>query len=165
LVLFVIFVAGPLVFAFGLALFKWDLLTPAEFVGFGNFSTLFRDPELPRVLLNTFVFAFASVVTHIVFGFLLAVGVNRVLIRKSLSYFVRVAIFFPFFVSWAAVSLLWKYALDPSFGLFPYYLGLIGIDSPNFFADPAWALPAIIFVDLWRTLGFTFIILLAGHCT
>jgi len=33
---------------------------------------------------------------------------------------------------------------------------------PNFLADPAWALPAIIFIDLWHTLGFTFIIMLAG---
>jgi len=161
MVVFLTFVAGPFVYAFGLALYDWDLLTPAEFIGLNNFVELFQDPELPRVLLNTFVFAFASIVTHLVFGLLLALGVDQ-LISRSLSYFVRVSIFFPFLVSWAAVSLLWKYVLDPSFGYFAYYLGLIGIETPNFFSDPAWALPAIIFIDLWRTLGFTFIILLAG---
>ncbi|HOA85836.1 MAG TPA: sugar ABC transporter permease [Microbacteriaceae bacterium] len=159
--LFLIFIAGPFVFAIGLALFKWDLLTDPEFVGFDNFVKLFSDPLLPRVLGNTFIFAFASIVTHIVLGLLLAIAVNRV-ISRSLSYFLRVAIFFPFLISWAAVSLLWKYVLDPTFGFVAQYAGMIGIDTPNFFTDPAWALPAIIFIDLWHTLGFTFIIMLAG---
>jgi len=159
--LFLIFIAGPFVFAIGLALFKWDMLTDPEYVGLENFTQLFADPVLLRSLLNTFAFAFASVVTHIVFGLLLAIAVNRIA-NRYLSYFLRVAIFFPFLISWAAVSLLWEHVLDPSFGYVAYYAGLIGIDTPNFFSDPAWALPAIIFVDLWHTLGFTFVIMLAG---
>jgi ABC-type sugar transport system permease subunit len=87
--------------------------------------------------------------------------VNNVMSR-ALSYFARVAVFFPFLISWAAVALLWKYVLDPTFGFVAQYLSMVGIELPNFFADPAWALPAIIFIDLWHTLGFTFIIMLAG---
>ena len=159
--LFLVFVAGPFVFAIALAFLKWDLLTPAEFVGLENFAKLFSDPLLPRVLINTFVFALASIVTHLVFGLLLALAVNQV-ISRAIGYFARVAIFFPFLISWAAVALLWKYVLDPTFGYVAQYAAMIGIDLPNFFADPAWALPAIIFIDLWHTLGFTFIIMLAG---
>jgi len=159
--LFLVFVAGPFVFAIVLAFLKWDLLTSPEFVGLANFEKLFSDPLLPRVLLNTFVFAFASIVTHLVFGLLLALAVNQV-VSRVLGYFARVAIFFPFLISWAAVALLWKYVLDPTFGYVSQYAASIGIDLPNFFADPAWALPAIIFIDLWHTLGFTFIIMLAG---
>lgn len=161
MLLFVVFVAGPFLFAIGLALFKWDLLTEPRFIGAQNFLELFADPVLPKVLLNTFVFAAASVVTHLTFGLLLAIAVNRI-VSKALGYFMRVAIFFPFLISWAAVSLLWKYVLDPTFGYVSQYAAMVGIDLPNFFADPAWALPAIIFVDLWHTLGFTFIIMLAG---
>lgn len=159
--LFLVFVAGPFVFAIVLAFMKWDLLTPPAFVGIENFAKLFSDSLLPRVLLNTFVFAFASIVTHLLFGLLLALAVNRVM-SKGLSYFARVAVFFPFLISWAAVALLWKYVLDPTFGFVAQYMSMAGIDLPNFFADPAWALPAIIFIDLWHTLGFTFIIMLAG---
>ncbi|MDA4891191.1 MULTISPECIES: carbohydrate ABC transporter permease [Microbacterium] len=159
--LFLVFVAGPFVFAIVLAFMKWDLLTPPEFVGMQNFADLFSDDLLPKVLLNTFLFAFASIVTHLVFGLLLALAVNNVM-SKALSYFARVAVFFPFLISWAAVALLWKYVLDPTFGFVAQYLSMAGIELPNFFADPAWALPAIIFIDLWHTLGFTFIIMLAG---
>ena len=159
--LFLIFIAGPFVFAIGLALFKWDLLTDPVFIGLDNFVKLFTDPILPRVLANTFVFAFASIVTHIVLGLLLAIAVNRV-VNRYLSYFLRVAVSFPVRSSGAAVALLWKYVLDPTFGFVSQYAAMIGIDTPNFFTDPSWALPAIIFIDLWHTLGFTFIIMLAG---
>lgn len=159
--LFLVFVAGPFIFAIVLAFMKWDLLTAPEFVGMQNFAELFSDELLPKVLLNTFLFAFASIVTHLVFGLLLALAVNNVMSR-ALSYFARVAVFFPFLISWAAVALLWKYVLDPTFGFVSQYLSMVGIELPNFFADPAWALPAIIFIDLWHTLGFTFIIMLAG---
>lgn len=161
LLLFLVFVAGPFVFAIVLAFLKWDMLTTPEFVGADNFVRLFSDPILPQVLLNTFVFAFASIVTHLVFGLLLALAVNRVASRV-LGYFARVAIFFPFLISWAAVALLWKYVLDPTFGYVAQYAATFGIELPNFFADPAWAMPAIIFIDLWHTVGFTFIIMLAG---
>ena len=159
--LFLVFVAGPFVFAIALAFLKWDLLTDPEFVGLDNFGRLFSDPLLPQVLWNTFVFAFASIVTHLLFGLLLALAVNSV-VSRVVGYFARVAIFFPFLISWAAVALLWKYVLDPTFGYVSQYAATIGLDLPNFFADPAWALPAIIFIDLWHTVGFTFIIMLAG---
>jgi len=161
LLLFCAFILGPFVVAIGLSLFSWDLLTPAEFVGLKNFRALASDDLLVRSLGNTFIFAFASVVTHLVGGLLLAVAVNRG-INKVLSYFVRTAVFFPFLISWAAVALLWKYVLDPSFGLLSYYVDLLGVTVPGWFTDPAWALPSIIGIDFWHTIGYTFLIMLAG---
>jgi len=160
-VLFLVFIAGPFIAAIILSLFSWDLLTPATFVGSGNFVALFSDPMLGKVLGTTFVFALASVVLHVVGGLLLALAVNRQM-NRALSYFVRTTVFFPFLISWAAVSLLWKYVLDPSFGFMSYYFGQLGITLPDWFTDPAWALPAIIGIDFWHTIGFTFIIMLAG---
>ncbi len=160
-VLFTVFIGGPFLFAVGLSLFSWDLLTPAEFVGLENFTRLFQDPVLLQAFTNTFVFAIASVITHIVGGLLLALGVNQIA-NRAVSYFVRTAVFFPFIISWAAVSLLWQYMLDPTFGLINHYIESIGIEPPDWFLNPSWALPAIIGIDFWHTLGFTFIIMLAG---
>ena len=162
LLLFLVFVAGPVVAAIVLAFFEWDLLTPARFNGFGNFTAMFSDPLLYKALGNTFIFTAASMVTHIVGGLLLALGVNA-LKNRWLSYFVRTSLFFPFVISWAAVALLWKYVLDPTFGAGTYYLQQLGITPPNWFLDPAWALPAIIVIDFWHTIGFTFVIMLIGR--
>jgi ABC-type sugar transport system permease subunit len=159
--LFLIFIAGPLMGAIALSLFQWDLLTPAQFSGLGNYKLLFSDPVVGQAILNTFVFTFWSIVLHIGLGLLLALAVNRAM-PAPLKYFLRTVYFFPLLMSWASVALMWKFALDPSFGFINYYLGLLHIATPNWLISPQWALPTIIFVDLWRTLGFTFIILLAG---
>lgn len=161
LILFLTFILGPFVAAFALSFFHYDLLTPPEFAGVANFARLPQDGLLLRALLNTFAFSFASMVTHLIGGLLLALAVNSG-INKVLSYLVRSAVFFPFLISWAAVALLWQYVLDPAFGLLTHYLGVIGIDSPNWFVEPSWALPAIIGIDWWHTIGYTFLIMLAG---
>lgn len=161
LLLFLVFVLGPFIAAIVLSFYSWDMLTDAQFSGLSNLQQLFADPVFYQALGNTFVFAFASVVTHLVGGLLLALGVNAMRSRVA-SYFVRTSLFFPFVISWAAVALLWKYVLDPTFGMGTYYLQRIGINPPDWFTDPAWALPGIIFIDWWHTIGYTFIIMLAG---
>src|SRR6266566_8292776 len=75
--LFLIFIAGPLIGAIALSLFQWDLLTPARFAGLGNYALLFTDPVVGQALVNTFVFTFWSIVLHIGLGLLLALAVNR----------------------------------------------------------------------------------------
>lgn len=161
MLLFLVFIAIPFVAALALAFYSWDLLTPAKPAGVSNFIHLFHDATLGRALLNTLGFSLASVVTHVVGGLLLALAANRAM-NRVLSYFFRTTLLFPFLISWAAVSLLWKFVLDPSFGFVAFYLGTIGIHAPAWFTDPHWSLVAIIGVDFWHTIGYTFIIMLAG---
>ncbi len=161
LVLFLVFVAAPVVSAIVLSFFSWDLLTEPRSAGLSNYSAMFTDGQFWTALGNTFVFTLASMITHVGGGLLLAVGVNS-LKNRVLSYFVRTALFFPFVISWAAVALLWKYVLDPTFGIGSYYLDKAGIDSPAWLLDPSWALATIVGVDFWHTIGFTFVIMLAG---
>jgi len=161
MLLFLTFVLGPFIAAIGLSLFRWDMLTEPEFIGLENLAALATDTSFYNALRNTFAFSLASMVTHLVAGFFLAIGVNRLRSRVA-SYFVRTSLFFPFVISWAAVALLWKYVLDPTFGMGTYYMELVGLSPPNWFTDPQWALPAIIGIDWWHTVGFTFVIMLAG---
>ncbi len=161
LLLFLVFIAMPLLGAVALSFFEWNLLGTARFVGVDNFARLASDATARTAVVNTFVFTFWSVALHLGFGLLLALAVNRAM-PAALRYVLRTAFFFPFLVSWAAVALIWTYILDPNFGFVTYYLAQLGLPAPDFLISPQWAMPAIIFVDLWRTIGFTFIILLAG---
>ena len=161
LLLFIIFIAGPFVGALGLSFYSWDMFTPARFVGLANYAKLLTDSSAHTALLNTAIFTISSLVLHLVIGMLLALAVNRA-ISGVLKYFLRTAYFFPFIMSWASVSLMWLYLLDPNFGAFNYYLGRLGLPTPNWLQTTSLALPTLIMVDLWRTLGFTFMILLAG---
>ncbi len=161
LILFVIFLAGPLIGALVLSLFRWDLLTTAEFAGLGNLARLFTDPRVGSSLRNTIYFTVFSMIIQIILALILALGVNRAM-RPVLQYILRTAYFFPFLISWAAVALIWKYGLDPNFGFIRYYVEQLGFTLPNFLISEQWAMPAVVFVDVWKTMGFTFIILLAG---
>ncbi len=161
IVLFVVFIAGPLLGAIALSFFEWNLLTDAEFVGLDNYRSLIQDDAALKAVRNTLVFAFWSLVTHIGLGLLLALMVQRS-IPVVLKYAFRTAIFFPVIMSWASVSLIWFYILDPNFGFINYYLERIGIPTKSWLLMPDTAMPAIILVDLWKTIGFTFILILAG---
>ncbi len=161
LLLFLIFIAGPLIGGFALSFFSWDMFTPAKFVGLANYRLLLTDVSAHAALWNTLVFTFWSLVLHISFGMLLALAVNRA-ISGALKYFLRTTYFFPLIMSWAAVALMWLYLLDPNFGIVNYYLGLLHLPTPHWLTTSSLALPTLIAVDLYRTLGFTFVILLAG---
>jgi multiple sugar transport system permease protein len=161
LILFLVFIAGPLIGAIGLSFFSWDLFSTREFVGLQNYRDLADDAVARTAIRNSFVFAFGSIALHIGLGLALAVAVSRPM-NGALRYFLRTAFFFPLLISWASVSLIWLYALNPNFGFLNYYLEQIGLSPPNWLVDRNWAMASLLFVDLWRTLGFTFIILLAG---
>jgi len=160
-VLFLIFIAGPLLGGFALSLFNYDLLSPAKYVGSANFQQLVHDSVFLESLKVTAIFTVASVTLHVVVGLALALAVNRKM-PGWLRYILRTAFFFPVLISWAVVSLIAEFTLDPNFGFIPYYLKKIGIPDVGYFTDPHTALGAIIGVDLWHTVGFTFLVLLAG---
>jgi multiple sugar transport system permease protein len=161
LVLFLVFIAGPFLGAFGLSLFSWDMFTPPRFVGLANYAQLLTDMSARTAFWNTVIFTFWSLVLHLGLGMLLALAVNRA-ISGALKYFLRTAYFFPLMMSWASVALMWLYLLDPNFGIVNFYLNKLGLPTPNWLATSTTALPSLIFVDLWRTLGFSFVILLSG---
>ena len=161
LLLYTAFVAVPVLGSLTLAFVEWDLLTPPRFVGFENFARLAGDATMLRATVNTFVFAIATVIIHLVGAVALALALNRPM-NRLVQKFTSAAIFFPVLLSWSAVALLWKYVLDPNFGFVNHYLGELGISAPNWFADENTALLAMIGLDVWQSLGYTMVIILAG---
>ena len=64
--------------------------------------------------------------------------------------------------SWVAVSLVWKWLLNPQYGLINYGLALIGIKGPSWLFDPNWAMAGVILTTIWKDIGFVTVIYLAG---
>lgn len=160
LVLFLIFILGPAVATAVMSFSNWSLLGSASPGGLVNYRKLVHDGAAHQALINTAIFTLASMVTHIVGGLLLALAVNRRMSRAT-RYVVRTAVFFPFLISWAAVALIWEYCLDPNFGMVTYYLAKIGLPT-NWLLSTKLALPSLIGVDLWHTIGLSFLVILGG---
>ena len=98
---------------------------------------------------------------HIVLGLALALAVTTIKSRV-IRFWARTAIVVPFLMSAATVALIWSYLMAADTGPLDYYLGKLGLPTPNWLASGTASLPALVIIDVWATIGFTFIIFLVG---
>lgn len=154
-----VFLIGPIVYAFAISFQKFSFLNPsaASFVGFANYAHLFRDPEFRRALLNTTLYAVGVVPIQTALALFLALIVNNI---KGKTFF-RVAYYLPTVTSTVAVSVMFIFIFEPS-GLLNKFLLVFGIHGPNYFNSPTFALPAIMVMAIWSSVGQYMIFYLAG---
>jgi raffinose/stachyose/melibiose transport system permease protein len=133
-------------------------------VGFENFQLLFQYPYFDqfRAALKHNTIAFVVIMTfQTSIGLLLAYAMFRV--RRGLRFY-RVVVFLPVIFSLVVVGYLWQALLDPYYG--PINQILTGVGLPElakpWLGDTATALPSLMFVNLWRWVGFPAIVFLAG---
>jgi multiple sugar transport system permease protein len=155
---FMIFVFLPLLSSLFLSFFNWDLINTPVFIGFDNFIKMFQEPLFRKTLINTVYYTLGVVPLTVIFGMILAVLVNSV--KKGFIY--KFSFFMPYLIPMVGAALIWQSIYMPNFGILTYLLDLIGITSPQWLSDPDWAMPAIIIMSVWKNIGFTFIVLLAG---
>lgn len=169
---FLVFTLFPSFFSLLLSTFSWDIMTPLMFVGLQNFVRLFSDPLFYKVLRNTAFFVLISVPLGMIFSLILALLVN---VKLKYIVFFRTAFFMPKITSMVAVALVWTWIFNPDFGwlnsildqlrlLDPInsLLGSIGLPPLRWLTSPIWAMPAIIIVSVWKNLGYSMIMYLAG---
>lgn len=105
------------------------------------------------------VFTFFAVAGSMFFGLALAMLLDQKLRGRN---FVRSMVFAPFVISGAAVGVAFQFVFDPNFGLVQDLLGRIGVETPNFYQDPNWAMFMVTFTFIWKNLGYSFVIYLAA---
>ena len=161
LVLFTIFVLIPAIFGLWMSLHNWDYLMPKQpWVGLQNYINLFT-PGSPTAaffwqsMKATGIFTLFSVPLLVIIPLLVALILNQSFRGRN---FFRAMYFAPYVLGVAVVGILWRYLLQPGFGLIDYYLGT---DVAWTTAMP-WAWIALVGMTVWWTLGFNAIIYLAG---
>lgn len=158
---FFIFTAIPLVVSLVLSFFEWNILSKPTFVGFDNFIKLFtNDPVFYIALKNTVLFAIGVVPLGIAISLGVALLLNQKL--KGVAFW-RAGFFLPVITSTVAISLVWKWLFNPEIGLINVFLRSLGIENPPLWISSVdWALPSIIIVAIWKTIGYNMVIFLAG---
>lgn len=132
----------------------------ARWVGFSNYIRLLDHPLFWTALKNTFYFALGCGPLTVLVALGAALLVNAPLTR--FRTFFRTAYFIPFVTTLVAVAIVWRYLYHPTYGLLNYTLGFFGIDPINWLGDPTWAMPAIIFMAVWKNFGYYMLIFIAG---
>lgn len=157
--LLLVFTVVPILAAAVLSFYKWNLLTPPEFVGLGNFTELAGDDGFWAAVGHTVVFIVGYVPVVTVAGLGLASLLNR---RSRAAGVSRILFFMPVVSAWVAVALMWKWMLNPRFGVVNWALGLVGVEGPAWLFEQGWAMVSIIAASVWKDAGFVMILFLAG---
>jgi len=157
---FLIFTLGPVVFSLVLSLMKWDILSSPSFIGLRNYVELVKGDDLfPKVVVNTAYFTLISVPARIAFALLLALALNQQL--RGVAFF-RTLYFLPQVSMLVAVAIVWRYLYSTEFGLINYILGWFGLGPVRWLTSARWAMPAVILMSVWKSVGTPMVIYLAG---
>jgi sn-glycerol 3-phosphate transport system permease protein len=160
LVLLIVFTYRPLLDNIRLSFTDWNISSPiANPVGLANYIEWFGRDDTKIILRNTLVFTVATVGISMALGLGLALLLDQKLRGRNL---VRSVVFAPFVISGAAIGIAFQFVFDPQFGLVRDLLARIGVESPDFYQQPGWALFMVTVTYIWKNLGYTFVIYLAA---
>ncbi|MDZ7314826.1 MAG: sugar ABC transporter permease [candidate division KSB1 bacterium] len=156
---FLFFMAYPLTFSLILVFHKWDIYTPMQWVGLGNFARLFRDELFFQAILNTLLFLAIHIPLQIVFALFFAVLLNQNIRGRG---FYRAVYFLPVIVSGVVVSVLFQQLFSQETGVLNTILFKLGLPKIPWLSSPEWAMPSIAVMATWKNIGFYIVLFLAG---
>lgn len=156
---FLLFIVSPILYSLGISFSDWDLLNAMNFIGIKNYQKLFGEANFWAALKNTFLFILGYMPAVVSIGLVVALLLNSHLKGQALF---RGIYFLPVVTSWVAVSLVWQWLLNPSYGLVNYLLSLISVTGPNWLTDPKTAMSGIVITSVWKDIGFVMVLYLGG---
>lgn len=156
---FCVFTIGAMVYSFIISLSHYNLATnrirPA---GFSNYANLIEDPKVVTSLKNTLFYAVMAVPLEIAFALILAMLLNQV--TRGAGFF-RTVYYLPKMTPAVATASIFLLLLNGNTGAINQFLGIFGIEGPQWLIDPAWVKPSIVLMTLWGVSG-TMVIFLAA---
>jgi multiple sugar transport system permease protein len=162
-IFYLLFLVWPVVYMFVSSLFNTSLVKGGfgGFAGFGNYREMLTKPEFWSALWHTVQFTLYTVPPLVILAFVFAVLANR--IGGRAEWLFRLAFFVPFILPSATIALIWSFIYTPTTGLWNSFQVLLGADNPApVLGTPDLAMVGIAVTTVWWTIGFNFILYLAG---
>jgi sn-glycerol 3-phosphate transport system permease protein len=133
-------------------------IRPPTFIWFQNFQALFADPLYLNSLRVTAIFSVGTTILSMSVALLFAVMVNR-MIRSRDSY--TTFLVWPYAVAPAIAGVLWWFIFNPTLGILPYILDMVGYDW-NHRRSANDAMIMVIIASAWKQISYNFLFFLAG---
>ncbi|GIF71559.1 carbohydrate ABC transporter permease [Asanoa siamensis] len=155
---FVAFYLVPTVRGVWLSFTDYDLFSAGEFVGAENYAKIVDDHVFWNALLVTLEYVVVNIGLQTAVALLLAVLMQRL----ARSVVIRGILLVPYMVSGVVVALLWQWLLDYQIGIVNNALDFVGLPRQSFFGDPALAIVTVALINVWKSMGYTALLLFAG---
>ncbi len=138
------------------SLYRRDLVS---FTGFDNFTDLLDSDVFKQSFAVTLIFAFSAVAIELALGFAIAVLLDR---KMRAANVLRTLLIIPVLISPVAMGLTFRYIFAPTYGLLTYLMKSVHLPTADWTVSVTWALPVVIFADVWQWTPFVALILLSG---
>lgn len=149
---FLIFTFVPVVMAFVLSFTDWSGRGGLKFIGVRNFIDMWKDTNFTVSLVNTLIYTVGTVPIIMIFAMLLSVFVFHLGRGSTL---IRGLHFFPNISSIVAITVVWQFLYNKSLGPINQILMALGVDNPpGWLSDKNWALPAVMIMIIWKSVGY-----------
>lgn len=141
----------PMIASFLLSFTDWDYISPTfNVVGAQNYKDILSSDAFWQALKNTLLFGLGTVVPTLIFGFLMAILIDKIRRGKEL---IQGFLFAPWITPMVAMSIVWSWMFRPDIGLINRGLAIFGISGPNWLTDSNTALIAVMIVTVWEDIG------------
>jgi multiple sugar transport system permease protein len=161
IVVYALFLIWPIILGLRMSFFNWTIsgAGAADFLGLTNYQQLFADTDFWHALGVTLLFTIISTPLLVILALALALLVNRAIPAKALF---RTIFFAPFVLPVSVIALIWNWLYQPGFGLINGILTGLGLKEVGWLSDANVALMSVIIMTVWWTIGFNFVLFLAG---
>jgi len=158
-VLYILFLLWPILAAARTSLFDESLTGGSSWAGLRNYADLLNDSNFWAAMWHTALFTLLSTPPLVLIALGMALLVSRV---GRLQWLYRLAFFAPYVLPVSVVVLIWNWMYQPGFGLINSYLTSLGFSEVNWLGQPFVAMLAVVIATVWWTVGFNFVLYLAG---
>ena len=158
---FILFLGIPMLITIGLMFVNYNLFNPPSFVGLNNFQRLRIDPLFMRTLGNTLRYFLFITPIQCVFSLLIAYLVSQVKNSKMRSLY-RGLIFFPTFVTTAAVAIAWTFIFATDTGFVNFFIRQMGGSNVPWMTHPTMIYVTIALFSAWKFIGTSFLYYFIG---
>ena len=130
-----------------------------SFAGLSNYREVFGDSRFWQAMWHTILFTLLSTPPLVIIPLAIAIVVNR---ASKGQWFFRLAFFLPYILPSAVVALVWTWLFQPGYGLIDGTLKSLGLGQPGWLSSSNVAMYSVVLVTVWWTIGFNFVLYLAG---
>ena len=153
-----IFIIIPIFCSFALSFTEWDLLNEIKFVGIDNYKAVLTEPIFTQILINTLVYAISVTVFAVIIPLILASIINS---KIRGSEWFKTIYFIPFITPAVVIAIVWSWIFDPNIG----GVNLLFKTHLEWLFDTRLAMPVLIFVSVWKLIGYNIVLFLTGFAT
>lgn len=150
-----IFIVIPIFCSFALSFTDWDLLNKIKFIGLSNYKAVLTEPVFKQVLINTLVYALSVTVFAVTIPLIIADIINSKI--RGAEWF-KTIYFIPFITPAVVIAIVWSWIFDPNIG----GINLLFKTHLEWLFDTKLAMPVLIFISIWKLIGYNVILFLTG---